>query len=518
MSNQLINKEKLIKLSLGTKGEDAAKASFPDTINGVTLEGKTAPSNLNYATVLSAGNFSIDKNLADKYRKYGVIPNAEDSEEELNRERAENQGWLEQLGRSVGRMIWSEAILGSLRGFGDIYDAIKSRNIFKPEYEQLDFTSDYSKFFEDAQNAANERMEIYRKDPNATWAIDDFGWWADNAVSVASTLSLLLPAKGITSGIGLIGKSLKYATNTAKLAKAGRIAGRADNISDIIRGIGRSNNIWDAPLRKVMGANRYAKFSQGTEIAGTALMSRIGENYIEARDVYTMVHEDVLNTLGRFDDTQRNEFYKNNPKFVGKTDTEIADYIAGESANKTYRDDFAMLLMDIAQFKAISAAWKNIPNRAVNIGLREANNKSFIKTAITNGVEESGEKAAKKLGKNIFSAERKAALKDAIKDVKVWNTVEALELGEGIEEMYQGISSEQGREVARKYLDPNYTDRDFTSYISDPEIWEQGFWGVIGGLAFQGAGKGLNKISARLQAAVNKDLSERDRYLFIINK
>lgn len=506
MSKPLINKEKLLKLSSGIMGEDAAKASFPDTINGVTLEGKTAPSNLGYAATLSAGNFSINKELADKYRKYGVIPNAEDSEEELNRERAENQSVLEQAGRSLGRMIWSEAILGTLRGFGDIYDAIATRNFFKPSYEQTDYTNPWSEFFENAQNAANERMEIYRKDPNATWALDDFGWWADNAVSVASTLSLLIPAKGITSGISFIGKALKYAKTAGKVSKA-------KTVGDVLRGINKSEHIWDAGVRGALGANKYSKYaklSAATDAGTTALVSRIGENYIEARDTYNNVHKTVLDTFNNFTESEREQFIKNNPDFADKTDEEIADYIAGESASRTYRNDFAMLLMDIAQFKAISGAWKHLPNRASNIAIRKANAKAAL-TVVTNEAVDKGEKqVAKSLGKRIFSEERKAALRGGLKGDKLWNRVEALEIGEGFEEMYQGITAKSSEDVANKYLDPNYTDKDILSYLNDNEIWEQGFWGMLGGIAFQGAGKGLNKLSTWLYTKANKDLSEED--------
>lgn len=506
MTPEQLRRLQIIANDLGSE----AKASLPNTINGITLDGPTSPSSIGEIGVTANENsVAFNKEIYDKYKKYGVILNPGNSEEELNRERAENQTRLEQFGRSLGRMIWSEAVLGTLRGFGDIYDAITTRNLFKPDYEQSDYTSKYSQFFEDAQNAANERMAIYRENPNAAWDVGDFAWWADNAVSVASTLSLMLPSKGIIGGIGLIGKSAKYATNAAKLAKAGKIAGRANSFTDVIRGIGRSNHIWDKPLRGALGANRYKKVSDAIEIGGTALLSRIGENYIEARDVYNMTLEDAKSTLKNFSLSQRAEFFKNNPEFVGKSDEEIAKYIAGESASRTYRDDFAMLLMDIAQFKSISAAWKNIPTKAAGIRLANANRKSVLNAAIAENVENAGEQAAKKLGKGIFSAERRAALKDVFKGVKVWNSIEALELGEGVEEMYQYIASEKGNEIAKQYLNPNYTDRSILSYFSDGELWVQGAWGILGGLAFQAAGRGLNKLSAKLQAATNKDLSEK---------
>ena len=40
-------------------------------------------------------------------------------------------------------------------------------------------------------------------------------------------------------------------------------------------------------------------------------------------------------------------------------------------------------------------------------------------------------------------------------------------------------------------LNPNYTPRTINSYLTDGAIWEQAFWGVLGGMGFQAAGKGL---------------------------
>ncbi|MCG8399660.1 hypothetical protein LWS67_24545, partial [Bacillus atrophaeus] len=54
----------------------------------------------------------------------------------------------------------------------------------------------------------------------------------------------------------------------------------------------------------------------------------------------------------------REEFFKNNPEFVGLNDEEIAKKIASDSAGETFFNDYAMVLMDFVQFKAISSLWK----------------------------------------------------------------------------------------------------------------------------------------------------------------
>lgn len=50
------------------------------------------------------------------------------------------------------------------------------------------------------------------------------------------------------------------------------------------------------------------------------------------------------------------------------------------------------------------------------------------------------------------------------------------------------------------YLDPNYIPRTIESYITDDKIWEQAFWGAIGGMVFQGTGKGLSALQRQIKA------------------
>ena len=137
------------------------------------------------------------------YQDYDVLPNPINTQEELDRERAENQSAWEQAGRSLLQMGVNEVVLGTMLGLSNAVDF--AVNIFKEKGED-DYTNPVSLALEEAQNSIRERFEIYRKDPNEAWAIGDFGWWADNAVSMASTASMLLPTMAITKGIGLVGK------------------------------------------------------------------------------------------------------------------------------------------------------------------------------------------------------------------------------------------------------------------------------------------------------------------------
>ena len=73
---------------------------------------------------------------------------------------------------------------------------------------------------EQAQEAMKERLAIYRENPNQAFDVLDFGWWADNFVTVGSTLSLMIPTMTVTKGISTLGKMAKY----HNLVKAGKSA------------------------------------------------------------------------------------------------------------------------------------------------------------------------------------------------------------------------------------------------------------------------------------------------------
>lgn len=416
----------------------------------------------------------INPELAsEKYTDYKAYVGANTTEEELNKERANNQSWLEQTGHMLTQAVGNEVVLGTLLGFGNLVDMFA--NIGKPKGED-DYSSAFTRQVEDWQNQLRERFDIYQKDPNATWALGDFGWWANNLVSVASSASMLIPSTGIIKGIGLLGKISKVANATEKLTRG---------------------------VAKVLSAGKYTNtlskaINAGTEIGATALLSRTMENYMEGRGVYNEVYDTSLQRLKSMTPEEKNDLISRNPNFEGKTDNEIASYLSSISADKTYANDFAMLLMDIAQFKAISPLWKGVENKATTAALRATNR---------NAVRELLGKEAEKV---TWLSKRKDDLIHMFKNPL--SSIEALELGEGIEEGYQGIQTEKGKEIASMILDPNVKPRDLASYLSDSSIWEQAFWGVIGGVGFQAIGKGIGNLYKKAESAYNKKHMSAEDY------
>lgn len=399
----------------------------------------------------------------EKWDEYGVHIIPVNTEEELKKERANNQSALEQAGNSLVQAVGNEIVLGTFLGLSNLVDAAIN---FNAEKGENDYTNPVSTYLEGLQNEVRNRFEIYEEDPNATWAIGDFGWLANNAVSIASTASMLIPSTLTVKGLGLLGKIYNIGSKSSILtARAAKALSRSTKST--------------ARLAKSIGT--------GTEIGTTAFFSRTMENYLEARGVYNEVKDNTLNTIKSMSAKDKQKMIERNPQLAGKTDEEIAAYIAGASADETFRNDYAMLLMDVTQFKAISSLWKGVKNKTATAALRQENKK-----AIKSLVGETTENATKNVSKNSWLKDRLDRIKEAIKHPLT--TAGAVQWSEGIEEGYQGIQTEKGKEVAEMILNPEYTPRSIKSYLTDDSIWEQAFWGVLGGMGFQAAGKALGNL------------------------
>lgn len=412
--------------------------------------------------------FSVSKEDYENFADYDVYLNAYTTREEAEKQRAKNQSWIEQTGRAVTQAVANEFILGTLSGFSNMYDAVYNL-IANDGYN--DYTNAVSTALEKAQDSIRERFAIYQENPGKSFDIGDFGWWANNAITVASTLSMLIPSTGIMKGIKALGKIGKGTKTIGKLYNKG------------IYGIGKiaeKSHLTSNPARTAKSINTVL------DLGATAVLSRTMENYMEAREVYKDIYDTSIERLQNFNDIQREEFFKNNPEFVGLSNDEIAKKIASDSAGETFFNDYAMVLMDFVQFKAISSLWKGAFKLKPTAKLKYIN-----------------KQAANKL--NADAANIDIEQQSLIKRLLQGNsTFLAENLSESFEEGYQGVQTEKGKEVAELIFDPTYRPRDLSSYLSDPKIWEQAVWGYLGGVGFQAAGRGLGNLQNKIQGKINK--------------
>lgn len=424
---------------------------------------------------------SFNKEYWDSYARYNVFPSHIKSEEELNRERAENQSGIEQFGRLVGQSIGNEIVLGTVRGLSDLIDmginAVRATSAaVQGDFDSYanDYTNPISKWLTKQQDNLRKSWEIYERDPNKSWSMNDFGWWMNNATSILSSVSLLIPSMGITKGLSYIGK----------LSKGLRLADKS-------LGVGK----------RLAEANKYVKtlnptkWGQRIELGSNALLSRTMENYQEGRDVYEQVFDNTLAELNNMSDVQKNYFLQENPEYANMSNEDIAKSLASKKATNTFASDYTLLLFDVMQLKALDNFWKGA-RRATTVGLRQAN-KDAIAGLASSTTGESIEEAAK-IG---FAKKLKDWAAYSIKHPLESPTI--AQFSEGIEEGYQGIASAKNIDDAEAQI-LNTKENTALSYLSDPEVWEQAFWGWIGGMTFQGIGSGIGRLSNKIKAETEK--------------
>ena len=437
---------------------------------------------------VSPVDLGLSQEDVDRDFELGINPiNPYNTADELNKARADTQSALSQFGNFLGQAALGEVLVGSMEGFGNIFDGAK-QFITGDNYE----SSDWTNYWEDLHNSIKDKFKIYRENPDTSWDLSDFGWWMDNAVSVATTASLMIPAVGWAKGISMLGRIGKVEKATNALTRWA-----SKGLSNWSKAAKTGNKY--AQMRAAASINKTIRNS--AEIGGTALLSRTGENFMEGRQVYDEVYTNSKENLDNMPDTEFQKFLAQHPEFRNQSKDDIAKEIARQSANETFYNDYWMLLMDIPQFKALGSLWGKPIQRALKASERIA--AENVRRTLA------GKKAEDLIKDNLLNRTKegfKYAFKHPTKSAVI------TQLGEGFEEMYQGIQSEKGMEVATKYFDPSFTPRSLTSYLTDGSIWEQGFWGWIGGMAFTPAGQAIQKGSHAVKGLYNKKHMTAEEY------
>lgn len=446
-----------------------------------------------------------EKDKLDKEGKSILSSDAFISEEDKYRTAAKEQSAISKIGNSLEQLVVGEVLLGTLKGFTDIYDALVSNvwnRVVKGE-KTNDFTSDASRFLEELQDKNKENFKIYRENPYKNWDIGDLGWWADNFVSVGSTLSLLIPSKGITWGVGKLGKLIKadkwVSGGINKLAKTARGA-------ELINKGGAASKI-------LKHGNYYGrKINELADLTGTAFLSRIAENYQEARGIYREGYDNILNKLNNMTDDEKSEFLMRNPKYTNFESNEaIANDLASNAATNTFWSDMPLVLMDFIQYKGVESALKGGAKQVTTASIEKAQRDAIKRLALGTAAKEAINTETKglfgKLGEGLLNLGT-----DIIKHPG--RTLSALELSEGLEEGWQGIVQAANEDLIDSYLDGHHARRTWDSYLTDGQVWEQAFWGALGGIVFQGTAKGLGKLHRIYKAkqALNKEDITKEQY------
>ena len=437
----------------------------------------------------------------ERFEKYGAVPNAINTEDEIRRNAAKYQSNWEKFGNMLIQGIGNELVVGTLKAFSDLYDIGYSAltkeghigSYVNPVGQDLEKLMDYNR----------EQFEIFLKNPEKSFDVTDFGWYANGLVSAATTASLFIPGIAVEKALGLAAKGVKIATG---LNKELSLVGNAIMRSKRLRAA--------AAAGKVNRLKTINALDAATSLGVNALTSRTIEGRQEAREVYRNNYNRLVDELSNMSEGEYAEFLENNKGrgYENMGIEDIAKDIAEIGAFDTFKNDYAMLLMDVLQYAGISKLFsKKLFGKMAGEEIRDMN-KQLISGIGKGSTEYLQQFSAKNLASSATSG-----IKDIFKNgisatAKSKMFILGMEgISEGFEEGYQGIMSEIGKTTMDKMIDPTVEYRGLDSYLKDPAIWEQAFWGSIGSLVFTGLGAAYNKINKEIYIKKHKDkLSEND--------
>lgn len=419
-----------------------------------------------------------------KYFKYGVAPSRFNPN--LDAQLAKAQGVGEKLWNSLKQSVWSELVLGGLTSFADLFDIITGA-AFRSDG---DFQNPVSRYLEEVRENYRNNNPIF-VDPSkslATGGLTDVGWWLANLPSVANSLTLFIPGKAITAIPKLlkIGKLVSYTRKAATGARKIKTIEEAEKLGKVAKWVNKESTI--------TAANRM--FENGL----TATAMRTLENYQEARQVYNDMYNEASTALNKMSNEDYNAFtnkYAEELQDINTNDRDaVARQLAHNSATKTFAIDYGNILFDVAQVYALKNPLKLAKNMRATASIRKADRLS------KRNAGKSAEEIAKLDADEKLITKIRNYTKDHVGALGVFGS----EASEGIEEALNHIASEEGMHYGRVMIDPkNNPETTFgsrlSSYLTSPELYDAAFWGLMGGVVFQGAGSGFNRVS---NAAIGK--------------
>lgn len=414
---------------------------------------------------IAGQSYNLNQYDIDKYAPYNVYANPVDDPEKLDKERAVNQSNWEQGLRMIGQ-IGNEITVGTAIGFADLADAFYNMVSDSPN----DYQSEATKELENIKESINERLAIYRENPNAAFDIGDFAWWASNAPSIASSLTLMVPSTAIAKGVSFAGKTIRFNKLANKIANTINMTQKSRAIT-----------------------------SRAAEAVAIGVPSRYLENYQEARQTYQDIEDYSKTQLANMNNKQREEFYNNNPKYKDMSDEDIAKDIAKNSADITFTEDWANVLFDVWQVYSLKNLWKNaLSGNTSSARLRNLN------TAFNSNIDD-----AAAITNALSNKTTKQAITSTLKDVgdDILHGIRA-EWTEGVEEAINYIASQDGMYNGKKVFDKDIPQQTIKDYLQDPMLWEQAFWGALGGVVFSGV---MNKAGEFINKRLDKDWTSAEK-------
>lgn len=430
---------------------------------------------------INMGPYSAEQ-LAD----YGLTPT--NVTKSLQNELADAQSNWSKTWHSLEQAIVVEAGLGIAKGFSDIGDAVINGIGSALFNTTNDYTNPISELFEKAQEKMrNDLAPIYTHEgvDISNGGFTSLEWYAANFPSVATSISLMIPGRMIQGGISKLARLFTKGRATAKALGAISKATGAEKIATT-----------PAIMATKAGMNQF----------GTAVFMRAAENYQEARGVYTQMNDEAYGHLVGMNDKQYAEWVEAHKDYLEKNKLDpndkkaIAHRIASDAANTTFREDFSNIGFDLIELMSLRNSG-NIFKKVTSPKIQRLNRASISNlNKTTQEIAEATAKSSKfsNLGNKFV---------DWSKGVK---SAVIGELSEGVEEAVNFVAQQEGITVGKTILedlDPSTFTNRLNQYLVDPQLWESAFWGLAGGVVFQGLGSAYN--TAEFNYKVKKERAGR---------
>lgn len=462
-----------------------------------------------------------------KYDKHGITI-SRNIIGSLDKELAEAQSNWDKTFNSIAQ-IGNELVLGSAAAIAELptmtakAPAVLFDQLFKSLFDNYK-GDNIQKFLgvddNDYSNAVSEKINEWKdyfdnnvvpiyQDPNvniSNGGLLNWGWWMGNMPTIASTLTLLAPAKLATFGVAKLGRFISKASHARKIEKAIKAAKTEEAVAAAkAMGAGIEEEVKLNRLQRginnpiTMGAPK-----QAGQTTAEALIMRTAENFQEAHQTYNDAYEDASERLSKMSSAEYNQVIENfkddlDANEINKNDRNaVAKFIARRSADRTFMLDYSNTFFDIWQLGALRQ-FGRIGRSVKSVDVRRAN-REFLRQL--SGKGEPGR--FKKLAERSWDG------------LKGSGNLVASELSEGVEEIVNYIAQMEGLTYGKALMDGEtdatlngFINKRILDYKDNPEMWESGFWGVFGGVAFGGGMNAIRSVQAkRASRKLQKNIKE----------
>jgi len=264
---------------------------------------------------------------------------------------AQNQSGIEQFGAAVNQAVVGEVLGGTIEGIGHLVNIDDTLNLMKEG--ELGTGNTIANVGQSLKEWTKEATPIHQNYEPGQFRPDKWSWWMTNAPSVASTLSLMLPAGAVTKGLSYLGKGSKLASQFSKTGKLIAKGTTQAVVSRQMENMMESAGTYESTLSSLM--SQGVSHNKAVELAGAAAADNYKANW-------AMLAQDILQytTLTKPFGKATSDLSVKAAKKLGKDVTpvitnklaSIGSDMVGEAAEEGYQYIAGERAREMAEYKA----------------------------------------------------------------------------------------------------------------------------------------------------------------------